>query len=291
MIRNSLPQQFASVAQNLPIMVEAYDQKGRLIFWNTAAEDTSGYSAAELVKNPKALDILYPGYRKNRTLVGWLKTRGYMLEARTWPMTCKGGEKRVIAWFNVSQEIKITGWHRWAVGWDVTERLQLEREIKQQQKELEKQLQRTAEGRVALRVLLEQLESETKRISRDLSYNINRTVRPFLDKLMQTRLDQRQKELLGVAINHLKNLGEISGLSLDAGQEKLTAMEADVAILINDGKSTSEIAGLLNVAEATINTHRHAIRRKLGLVGKRSSLRAELKNLFMPKTRRLESKL
>ncbi len=282
----SLAQEFLLIAQSLPLMVEAYDSRGNLIFWNQAAESVSGYAAAELLNNPQVLNILYPGYKKNRALTHWFSTPGHNLAGRVWKMICKGGEQRDITWFNISHAAIVPTWHTWSIGWDVTDRLQLESEIKKQQKELDKQLQRTTEGRVALKVLLSQLEWEIGRARHEVSHQLSRSVNPFLDKLSQTKLDGRQRELLNLALRNLKNIQDDNSSAAENILDALTPVENEVALFIREGKTTVEIASLMSISEATVASHRHAIRRKLGLVGRQNNLQLALKKLFAAKPKK-----
>ena len=56
----------------------------------------------------------------------------------------------------------------------------------------------------------------------------------------------------------------------------LTPQEIQVASLVKDGKSSKEIAEVLNVAETTVHFHRKNLRDKLGLKNRRANLRAFL---------------
>lgn len=268
---------FLAAAQSIPVLVEAYDRKRTPVFWNRTAELVSGYSAKELVGNPRALEIMYPEAKYRRRMYADFKKRGDNFDPMVWVMTCKGGEERAISWFNISRHLVVPGWHSWAVGLDITEKLQIEEELKRQQKELERQLRKTAEAKVALRILLEQREVENKRMGGELIYNFNRLVKPFLDKLSRTRLDRGQATLLELALENLKTLDRVVGGSLATLQDTLTQMELEVAMLVARGQSTSEIAETLNLAEGTVSTHRHHIRRKLGLLGSGSSLTTALR--------------
>ena len=57
---------------------------------------------------------------------------------------------------------------------------------------------------------------------------------------------------------------------------KLTPREVQIASLIKDGKTTKEIAEMLNLEVTTINNHRGRIRRKLDLKGKERNRRSYL---------------
>ncbi len=109
--------------QNVPVMVDAYDEEMNIIVWNGECERVTGYSAKEIIGNRKALEMLYPDpdYREE-VLKYW--SRGEHEDYRNWEqkIRCKDGSLRVISWSNVSGEHPIPGWYSWGVGIDITDR-------------------------------------------------------------------------------------------------------------------------------------------------------------------------
>lgn len=60
----------------------------------------------------------------------------------------------------------------------------------------------------------------------------------------------------------------------------MTPQEIKVASLVKDGRTSKDIAKILDVSEATINFHRKNLRDKLGLKGKQANLRSYLLTIF-----------
>ncbi|MBK6709954.1 MAG: PAS domain S-box protein [Chloroflexi bacterium] len=56
----ALADQLRQVVQNMPVMLDAFDANGAIVAWNKECETVTGYSAEEIVKNPTALNLLYP---------------------------------------------------------------------------------------------------------------------------------------------------------------------------------------------------------------------------------------
>jgi DNA-binding CsgD family transcriptional regulator len=59
----------------------------------------------------------------------------------------------------------------------------------------------------------------------------------------------------------------------------LTPQEMQVASLVKDGKTSKEIADVLNVSATTVNFHRKNLRVKFGLRNKRTNLRSYLMSI------------
>ena len=66
---------------------------------------------------------------------------------------------------------------------------------------------------------------------------------------------------------------------LSAKFSQLTPKEIQVANLIKDGKSSKEIANLLNVSSSAIDVDRYRIRTKLGLNNSKTNLRSYLSSM------------
>jgi PAS domain S-box-containing protein len=114
------------VIQDMPVMLNAMDKDGRLVAWNRECERVTGYSAEEMIGNPRAVEMLYPdpAYRQ-QVLEEWADRGG---DFRNWEMelTGKDGSTRIVSWTNVSDHFFIPGWTSWSVGVDMTERVQAE---------------------------------------------------------------------------------------------------------------------------------------------------------------------
>ncbi|PET94531.1 PAS domain-containing sensor histidine kinase [Bacillus cereus] len=115
-----------SILQNMPIMINAIDEKGNIIMWNRECELVTGYNADEIINNPKVMKLLHP-YRPNRN------------DFRDWEMdiTCKNGEIKTIMWSNILHSIPTLGWNVGAIGIDITKRKRMEEKLKQTSSELE----------------------------------------------------------------------------------------------------------------------------------------------------------
>lgn len=126
-----------TILQNMPVMVDAFAEEGTFSIWNRECELVTGYSAAEIVKNPHALELLYPdeGYRNQ--MLHEFSVRGKNFRDWEMTLTCKNGDKKTIMWSNLSEEFPVPGYNFWAIGVDITHRKKIEEELIQKSSELE----------------------------------------------------------------------------------------------------------------------------------------------------------
>ena len=147
---------------------------------------------------------------------------------------------------------------------DITERKQAEEELNKysnrleelvakRTEELKKKTLHLEESNVALKVLLHQREKDKKEIE--------------------------ENAYLDIIESNLKGIISPFSISLSNNQSKLTPTEVQVADLIRQGKTTKDIAKLLNLSPTTVATHRQKIRKKLTLTNKKMNLQVILQQL------------
>jgi two-component system cell cycle sensor histidine kinase/response regulator CckA len=133
-IATATSQRFRELVQHMPVLLDALDVDGRIIFWNEECERVTGYTTEEVLGDPAIIEKLYPDIEyRTRMMREWAE-KGNRYRDWEWTLTCKDGSKRTIAWSNISDQFPIDGWPRWGIGVDVTERKQLEQQFMQSQK-------------------------------------------------------------------------------------------------------------------------------------------------------------
>jgi len=179
-------------------------------------------------------------------------------------------------WENAAQQPAIVVTVR-----DITERKRLEHAIKKAYSALEEKVkERTMhleEANTALRVLLRGRNEEKLALEEKITANINELVLPYINKINEGRVSERQQALLEIVESNLTDI--ISSFSNSARLINLTPTEIKTANLIKSGKSTKEIADLLSVSTRTVEGHRDSIRNKTGLKNKKANLRTYLLSL------------
>jgi len=154
-----------------------------------------------------------------------------------------------------------------------------EEALQKSQEELYEQKQSLEEANIALRVLLKQREEDKRELEKKVLGNVKDLVLPYVEKLKNARLRPKDKTLVEIVETHLNDV--ISPLLQSFANAKilLTPQEMQVASLVKDGKTSKEIAGVLNVSETTVNFHRKNLRVKFGLTNQKTNLRSYLLSL------------
>jgi PAS domain S-box-containing protein len=173
---------------------------------------------------------------------------------------------------------------------DITERQQnhralqsvreeLEYRVKQRTRELEEKAQNLEEVNTALKVLLKRLDEDKKVLEEKVLFNVRQFIEPTLEKLKNSRFTERQKNLLDILESNLNEIISPFAHRLSNSFVKLTPTEIQVANFIRQGKSTKEIADMMNLSPKTVEFHRDNIRTKIGIKNKKINLRTHLMSI------------
>ena len=151
-----------------------------------------------------------------------------------------------------------------------------EEALRKSQQELIEQKQSLEETNIAMKVLLRQREEDKIELEKKVLNNVKDLVLPYVEKLKNPRLKAKDRTLVDIIDTHLQDI--ISPLLQRFANAKilLTPQEMQVAALVKDGKTSKEIADVLNVSETTVNFHRKNLRVKFGLTNQRTNLRSYL---------------
>lgn len=108
--------------REMPVLLNAFDARGLIVFWNRECERVTGYTSKEMIDKPGALQLLYPDPVYLADRLANCQRRG---PAQVWSLRTKNGEIRSIAWTNVPVESDEADQWEWGFGLDITERLRL----------------------------------------------------------------------------------------------------------------------------------------------------------------------
>ncbi len=162
---------------------------------------------------------------------------------------------------------------------EIAERKRTENKLKESRKALKEKSLALEEVNTALNVLL-QTRAEDQVIMEDsIVANVKDLVLPFLEKLSQSKLDEKQAVYVEIIQSNIADIVSPFLRQLPMKFFDLTPTEIQIADLVRKNKTTKEIACILNASEKTIEAHRNRLRKKLGLTNQRIQLRDYLMTL------------
>jgi PAS domain S-box-containing protein len=159
---------------------------------------------------------------------------------------------------------------------DITKRKQAELALIDRRKELENKTHELEEVNTALNVLLKRREQDKTDLEEKVLANVKELVFPYVEKLNNCRLNDRQMVFLNIIKSNLEEIITPYLHKLSSKYSDLTPSEIQVAGLVKDGKTTKEIAAMLDSSTGAIDFHRNNLRKKLGLRNTKTNLRSFL---------------
>ncbi len=159
---------------------------------------------------------------------------------------------------------------------DITERKKAEQNLKASRKQLAKKTRSLEETNMALKVLLKGRENDKKELEQNLFFNLKGLIMPHLEKLGQSRLDEKQMAYVNILKANLDTIISSFSSNLSLAYLKLSQSEIRVADFVKQGKTSKQIAELLNLSKKTVESQRKNIRMKLGLKNTKENLRNHL---------------
>jgi PAS domain S-box-containing protein len=155
---------------------------------------------------------------------------------------------------------------------DISEMLLLELRLEHKAREL-------TEANNALSLLLHQSAKASAEHERRIHDNLQRLVLPYLKKIQERCKDQELALYLRVAAANLEKITSTFNLTLSTRLGGLTPRELEVAELIKQGRSTKQMAAILDLSARTVEFYRDKLRVKLGIKSKKTNLRSYLSSL------------
>jgi DNA-binding CsgD family transcriptional regulator len=104
---------------------------------------------------------------------------------------------------------------------------------------------------------------------------VKELIMPYLEKLKKHE-NHKQRSYVEIIESNLKNIVAPFLPQHLAKFSKLTGTETQIIDLVKKGKTTKEIAEILDCSTKTIDSHRNHIRRKIGITNKKVDLRSFL---------------
>jgi len=159
---------------------------------------------------------------------------------------------------------------------NITERKRMEEALKRRERELEEKSRNLQEVNAALRVLLKRREDDKTELEETVICNVRELILPYIENLKITPLDSQQLNQLQILERNTNEIISPFLRNLSSKHPNLTPMEIRVINFIKEGRTTKEMARLLNASARTVEVHRDNIRKKLGLRNRKANLKSYL---------------
>ena len=162
---------------------------------------------------------------------------------------------------------------------EIEERKQVEQKLRKREAELKIQTSELEEVNTALRVLLRRRDEDKTDLEEKVLTNVKELVLPYVERLRKAELTSQCAAYVNVLESNLNDIISPFALKLSSKLVGLTPTEIQVANLIKEGKTTKDIAVMLNLSPRTVEFHRNNIRKKMGIKNKKANLRSHLQSM------------
>ena len=150
-------------------------------------------------------------------------------------------------------------------------------EHKRAEEALEAKSRGLQEANTALKVLLEHRDEDRRELEERVVSNVKQLVLPYVELLKKGRLDPSQQVAADFVEANLKQI--LSPLLNNLRSFHFTPRQLEIIALMKEGRTTKEIAALLQVSKEAIDMQRFLIRKRLGLTKGKANLRSYLLSL------------
>jgi DNA-binding CsgD family transcriptional regulator len=163
---------------------------------------------------------------------------------------------------------------------NITPLMQAHRDLAANEQNLRDQTEKLAESNIALKVLLEHRQKDRIHLEENMLSNVRTLILPYIQQLMETRLGKRERTMVEIIEERLNEITSPFLNRLVGLNTILTPQEIKVATMVREGRSSAEIADVLQISVSAIDFHRKQVRKKLGLTGAATNLRSYLLGLI-----------
>jgi PAS domain S-box-containing protein len=266
----SSEEKYRQLVENIHEVIYSVDKAGIVTYISPAIHSMTGYSPSEIE------GVHFSNFIHKDDFERIVDRYGEALSGQTRPaeyrMVTKSGESRWVRTFSrpVYQENEVVGIQ--GVLSDITAYKEAEAKLKDREEELIIKTKDLEEINTALRVLLKKREKDKEELEEKILLNLKELVNPYLDKLKKSIDNKKERVYLDILEANLRTLTSSFSRDLHFKYLNLTPTELHIAWLIREGKTSKDIAELMNLSSRTIESHRKNIRRKMGLTAKKRNL-------------------
>lgn len=121
--------QMRDLVEHMPVIVQAFDEQGKVLAWNGHAERVTGFSKQEVIGESAVIKKIFPDTQYREQILAECHNKGGQYQHKVWPIRCKQRFERQVSWSNIALQFPIAGWANWCVGIDVTEQVMAQRHL------------------------------------------------------------------------------------------------------------------------------------------------------------------
>ncbi len=250
---------------------------GRIIMANPAFFNSSGYSRETVIGRTDVEIGLWPDPKERSAIMRIITQKGRL---KSFPVKFRLNNGQIRRFLYSALLIEFDGTEcTLGTCMEAGQQKFLEEVLIDKEKLISEQARRIQDFSAALKVLTNHHESENNDQYKRLRSSLKKSILPYLERVKSANRDPASRIYLSIIESNLNDL--LVALPRSGGYrlQELTITENRVADLIQHGKTSKEIAAMLNVSTAAIAFHRNNIRKKLGLSNKKIALSAHLANI------------
>jgi PAS domain S-box-containing protein len=269
-------QKYRELFENANDIIFILDFDGRILSCNAAACSTYGYEPEQMpglslmtLLDNKYKPVVRKLFRQKRGELDVPNPMEFLTYTRTGEAVWLEVNTR-----GVQESGKLVAIH--GIARNITERKRMEEALIKREQELEEKSKNLEDANTALRVLLKRREDDKTELEEKVICNVRELILPYIENLKITSLDSQQFNQLRILEGNVNEIVSPFLRTLSSRYPNLTPTEIKVINFIKEGRTTKEMAGLLNASDRTVEVHRDNIRKKLGLRKKKANLKSYL---------------
>ncbi|MEN6317982.1 MAG: PAS domain S-box protein [Syntrophaceae bacterium] len=272
-------QKYRELVENAHDIIFVLDFNGVILSCNAAAAKTYGYNPDQML-GLNIENLLDPGYLP--VVRQLIQERINSTDVQNPQEFLTYTKDREAVWIEVNARIIKENGRRVSVhgiARNITERKKMEEALKKREQELEEKSRNLIDANTALKVLLKRREEDKIELEEKVTCNMRELILPYIENLKIAHNDSHQLNQLKILERNLSEIISPFLRTLSSKYPNLTPTEIKIIKFIKEGRTSKEIAGLLNVSARTIEVHRDHIRKKLNLNKRKANLKSYLLSL------------
>lgn len=269
-------QKYRGLVENANDIIFILDLHGKILSCNAAASKTYGYEPDELLElnvrdllDAKDLPMVRPFHGKDLDALEVQRPREFLTYAKNGEAVWVEVNARIVK--EKGEQVSLHGIAR-----NITERKRMEEALKRREQDLEEKSRNLEEANTALKVLLKRREEDKAELEEKVICNMRELILPYIENLKITPINSHQLNQLHILERNMNEIISPFLRTLSSKYPNLTPTEIKIINFIREGRTTKEIAELLNVSARTVEVHRDNVRKKLGLKNRKANLKSYL---------------